>query len=96
MRTETPRETAMISTTDIMSPAPAMNSSTISLSERPPTMPMMMARSKNQVVDSAKYHWPSGVPVRNADQPALSLTSEVSVPVVDSGSLRVPSSSLSY
>ena len=81
MRTETPRETAMIMTTDIMSPAPAMNVSTISCSDSPPMMPMMMASRRNQVVDSAKYHWPRGVPVRNADQPASSVTVVVSLPL---------------
>jgi hypothetical protein len=33
------------------------------------------------VVDSAKYHWPRGVPVRNADQPASSVTVVVSLPL---------------
>ncbi len=69
MRTETPRARAMTSTTPIMSPAPAMKVSTSSRSDRPATTPMMMAMMRNQAVASAKYHWPSGVPVRKADQP---------------------------
>jgi hypothetical protein len=58
-----------------------MNVSTISCSDSPPMMPMMMASRRNQVVDSAKYHWPRGVPVRNADQPASSVTVVVSLPL---------------
>ena len=53
----------MMSTTDIMSAAPAMNVFTIFFSERPPTMPMTIAMMKNQVEASSKYQVPSGAPV---------------------------------
>ena len=61
-------------TTLIISPAPERNVFTISLSLSLPTMPMRMARNRNHVVASWKYHSPSGRPVKKADQPSNAVT----------------------
>ena len=58
----------MIRTMDIMSAAPVMNVFTICFSDRPPTIPMTIAMTKNHVEASSKYHWPMGRPVTTADQ----------------------------
>ena len=74
MSTEMARATAMTSAVEIMVEQPSTKVFTSSFSSRPPTRPMMIEITKNQMPHSVKYHSPSGRPVRKALHAVLGLS----------------------
>nr|CAC41346.1 hypothetical protein [Enterococcus faecalis ATCC 29212] len=74
IKTDAPRATTIIKTTDNISLAPSINASMVSFSVKRPIKAAMIPKRKNHIAKSPKYQSPKLLPVKTDVQPLKIVT----------------------